>query len=142
MCFFLYFGKRDYEMKIAQFLALLLVMAGSFLPLVHIPIIGNWNYYKIDSTLAFLVWGFCSIAFLGVIFGKINLVRATAVILLLIFVFTIVAVKFKSLNYFSFLLFKFWQESFSGIVRLSWAWILEFAGAVLLLLLKQQKIKK
>ena len=129
-------------MKIAQFLALLLVVAGSFLPLVHIPIIGNWNYYKIDSTLAFLVWGFCSIAFLGVIFGKINLVRATAVILLLIFVFTIVAVKFKSLNYFSFLPFKSWQESFAGIVRLSWAWILEFAGTALLLLLKQQKIKK
>ncbi|MBC7556116.1 MAG: hypothetical protein H7195_04060 [Chryseobacterium sp.] len=129
-------------MKITQFLALLLVVAGSFLPLVHIPIIGNWNYYKIDSTLAFLVWGFCSIAFLGVIFGKINLVRATAVILLLIFVFTIVAVKFKSLNYFSFLPFKSWQESFAGIVRLSWAWILEFAGTALLLLLKQVKIKK
>ena len=129
-------------MKVVQYLALLLIVAGSFLPLVHIPIIGNWNYYKIDSTLAFLVWGFCSIAFLGVIFSKINLVRATAVILLLIFVFTIVAVKLKSFNYFSFLPFKSWQESFAGIVRLSWAWILEFAGVALLLLLKQKKIKK
>lgn len=128
-------------MKLAQYLALFTVVAGSFLPLVHIPIIGNWNYYKIDSNLAFLVWGFCVIALIGIIFDKLKIVRVVAVILLLLFVFTIVAVKFKSLNYFSFLPFKSWQESFAGIVKLSWAWILEFAGAILLLILNKQKIK-
>ena len=128
-------------MKIAQYLALFLVVAGSFLPLVHIPIIGNWNYYKIDSNLAFLVWGFCVIALIGIIFDKLKIVKVVTVILLLLFVFTIIAVKFKSLNYFSFLPFKSWQESFAGIVKLSWGWILEFAGAILLLILNKQKIK-
>ena len=126
-------------MKIAQYLALFLLVSGSFLPLVHIPIIGNWNYYKIDSSLAFLVWGFSVIALFGIIFDKLKIIKIAAVILLLIFVFTIVAIKFKSLNYFSFLPFKSWQESFAGIVKLSWGWILEFAGAILLLILNKQK---
>jgi predicted membrane channel-forming protein YqfA (hemolysin III family) len=141
MLFFLYFGKRVLKMKIAQYLALFLLVAGSFLPLVHIPFIGNWNYYKIDSHLAFLVWGFSVIALIGIIFDKLKIVRVTAIILLLLFIFTLTAVKFKSLNYFSFLPFKSWQESFAGIVKLSWGWILEFAGAILLLILKKQKIK-
>lgn len=139
MRFFLYIGKTVFKMKITQYFALFLVIAGSFLPLVHIPIIGNWNYFKIDSSLAFLVWGFSLIALIGIIFDKLKIVKTTATILLLIFVFTIFAIKFKSLNYFSFLPFKSWQESFAGIVKLSWAWILEFSGAFLLLTLKNNK---
>lgn len=138
----MYFGERDFFMKIAQFVSLFLVVAGSFLPLVHIPIIGNWNYFKIDSNLAYCVWGFCGIAFLGIVLDKINLVSVAAVLLLILFTFTIVAVKFKSLEYFSFLPFKSWQESFAGIVTLSWGWFLEFSGAILLLVLKIKKINK
>ncbi len=137
----MYFGERDFKMKISQFIALFLVVAGSFLPLVHIPIIGNWNYFKIDSNIAYSVWGFSLLAFLGIVFDKINLVRVAAIILLVLFVFTIIAIKFKSLDYFSFLPFKSWQESFAGIVKLSWGWFLEFAGAILLLVLKERKLK-
>ena len=39
-------------MKNLQLIGLFLVVAGSFLPLVRIPIIGNWNYWKVDNTLA------------------------------------------------------------------------------------------
>ncbi|SFH90255.1 hypothetical protein [Halpernia frigidisoli] len=133
----MYFGERDFEMRNMQFLALFMVVVGSFLPLIHIPVIGNWNYYKIDSRLACMVWGFCIVIFLGIIFGKINIVRIFSSILLVLFIFTIIAVKFKSLDYFSFLPFKSWQESFAGIVRLSWGWIFEFAGAIMLLVLKK-----
>ncbi len=141
MRFFCTLAKEIFKMKISQFIALFVIVAGSFLPLVHIPIIGNWNYFKIDSNLAYLVWGFSVIALIGIIFDKMIIVRVTALILLILFVFTIIAVKFKSLNYFSFLPFKSWQESFAGIVKLSWGWFLEFSGAILLLFLKQEKIK-
>ena len=127
-------------MKVSQLISLFLIVAGSFLPLVHIPIIGNWNYYKVDANLAYMVWGFCALAFLGIVFNKIKLVRVSAIVLLLLFLFTIVAIKFKSLDYFSFLPFKSWQESFAGIVKLSWGWFLEFSGAILLLFIKKSKI--
>ena len=124
-------------MKVSQLISLFLIVAGSFLPLVHIPIIGNWNYYKVDPYLAYLVWGFSAIVFLGIIFNKIKVVRLAAIVLLILFAFTIVAIKFKSLDYFSFLPFKSWQQSFAGIVKLSWGWFLEFAGAILLLFIKK-----
>lgn len=128
-------------MKISQLISLFLIVAGSFLPLVHIPIVGNWNYYKVDVNLAYMVWGFSAVAFLGIIFNKIKVVQIAAIILLILFSFTIVAIKFKSLDYFSFLPFKSWQQSFAGIVKLSWGWILEFAGAILLLFIKKKNIQ-
>lgn len=140
MCFFLYFGVTDFSMKIAQLIGLFLVVAGSFLPLVHIPIIGNWDYYKIDPNLAIIIWVISAVALLGIVFNKTKIMRFTAVGLILLFVFTIVAVKFKSLDYFSFLPFKSWQRSFAGIVKLQWGWILEFSGAALMLFLKNNKI--
>jgi hypothetical protein len=45
-------------MKNIQLLGLILVVAGSFLPLVHVPIIGNWNYWKLDHSLAIICWIF------------------------------------------------------------------------------------
>lgn len=126
-------------MRNIQIFGLVMVVAGTFLPLVHLPLIGNWNYWKIDSNLAIICWFFCGLALVGIIFQKQSLVRIIAVALLALFIFTIVAIKFKSLEYFSFLPFKSWQQSFAGIVKLSWAWFLEFSGAALLLLTKKNQ---
>lgn len=126
-------------MRNIQIFGLVMVVAGTFLPLVHLPLIGNWNYWKIDSNLAIICWFFCGLALVGIIFQKQRLVRIIAVALLALFIFTIVAIKFKSLEYFSFLPFKSWQQSFAGIVKLSWAWFLEFSGAALLLLTKKNQ---
>lgn len=126
-------------MRNIQIFGLVMVVAGTFLPLVHLPLIGNWNYWKIDSNLAIICWFFCGLALIGIIFQKQRLVRIIAVALLALFIFTIVAIKFKSLEYFSFLPFKSWQQSFAGIVKLSWAWFLEFSGAALLLLTKKNQ---
>lgn len=126
-------------MRNIQLLGLFLLVVGSFLPLLHIPLIGNWNYWKVDHNLAIVCWVFSGFALMGIIFNKQVLVKFSAIILLLLFVFTIIAVKFKSLDYFSFLPFKSWQENFAGIVKLSWGWFLEFSGAILLLLAKKNQ---
>ena len=126
-------------MRNIQILGLTLVIAGSFLPLVKIPLIGNWNYWKVDSNLAIICWLFCAFAFIGIFLNKQILIKISAIVLLILFSFTIVAIKFKSLEYFSFLPFKSWQESFAGIVKLSWGWLLEFSGAILLLLTKKNQ---
>ena len=120
-------------MKNLQLIGLFLVVAGSFLPLVHIPIVGNWNYWKVDHTVAIAVWGFSLLTLVFILIDKIKLVRIMAFLMILLFVFTIVAVKLKSLDYFSFLPFKSWQSTFAGIVKLSWGWFIEFLGAVIIL---------
>lgn len=123
-------------MKNIQLLGLLLVVVGSFLPLVHVPIIGNWNYWKLDHYLAIACWILSACALFGIVNQSGKIVRIFATLLLLLFTFTLAAVKLQSLEYFSFLPFKSWKEAFAGIVKLKWGWIVEFLGAFLMIITK------
>ncbi|WDF46223.1 hypothetical protein PQ459_15095 [Chryseobacterium sp. KACC 21268] len=129
-------------MKNLQLIGLFLVVAGSFLPLVHILIVGNWNYWKVDNTLAIVLWGFSLLTLVFILIGKNKLVRIMSFLMISLFVFTIVAIKLKSLDYFSFLPFKSWQSTFAGIVKLSWGWFIEFLGAVVILIASRKSIIK
>ncbi|MDQ1096336.1 MULTISPECIES: hypothetical protein [Chryseobacterium] len=126
-------------MKNIQLAAVLLVVIGSFLPLVHIPVIGNWNYWKLDHFLASGCWILCALALWGIINNHIKIIRYSAVLLIILFIFTLFAVKVQAFQYFSFMPFKSWAETLAGVVKLRWGWIVEFGGALLLLLAKNKK---
>ncbi|UZT98541.1 hypothetical protein ODZ84_02930 [Chryseobacterium fluminis] len=128
-------------MKNIQLLALIVVVVGSFLPLVHVPVIGNWDYWKLDHSLAIICWILSAIALLGIVNNKSKIVRASGIALVLFFIFTLAAVKMQSLQYFSFLPFKSWQETFAGVVKLKWGWIVEFLGAFVLIFVKNNNKK-
>ncbi|CAH0179094.1 hypothetical protein SRABI04_01454 [Chryseobacterium sp. Bi04] len=132
MCFFSYFGTLV-NMKNIQLLGLLLVVIGSFLPLVHVPIIGNWNYWKLDHYLAITCWLLAACAVFGIVNNNTKIVRFFGILLILFFIFTLIAVKMQSLDYFSFLPFKSWRETFAGVVKLKWGWVVEFLGALLMI---------
>jgi hypothetical protein len=138
--FFIYIGEQELRMKNLQLIGLFLVVAGSFLPLVHIPIVGNWNYWKVDNTLAMAVWGFSLLTLVFILIDKSKFVKIMAFLMILLFVFTIVAINLKSLDYFSFLPFKSWQSTFAGIVKLSWGWFIEFLGVALILIASRKNI--
>ncbi|NIF05009.1 hypothetical protein F3J23_06095 [Chryseobacterium sp. Tr-659] len=121
-------------MKNIQLLGLLLVVVGSFLPLVHVPVIGNWNYWKLDHYLAITCWIFAACAVFGIVNNNAKMVRFFGVLLILLFAFTLAAVKMQSLQYFSFLPFRSWQEAFAGVVKLKWGWGVEFLGAILMII--------
>ena len=133
----MYFGTLRI-MKNIQLLGLLLVVAGSFLPLVHVPIVGNWNYWKLDHYLAAACWIFSAGALFGIVNNSGKMARIFAILLILLFAFTLFAVKMQSLEYFSFMPFKSWQEKLAGIVKLRWGWIVEFVGAFIILLAKNK----
>ncbi|MFC3157756.1 hypothetical protein [Chryseobacterium arachidis] len=126
-------------MKNIQLLGLLLVIVGSFLPLVHVPIIGNWNYWKLDHSLAIACWIFSAGALFGIVNNSVKMARISAILLVLLFIFTLFAVKMQSMEYFSFMPFKSWQEKLAGIVKLRWGWIVEFLGAFIIILTKNNK---
>ncbi|GAB0157770.1 hypothetical protein CHRYSEOSP005_30530 [Chryseobacterium sp. Alg-005] len=123
-------------MKNIQLLGWVLVVVGSFLPLVHVPIIGNWNYWKLDHYLAIACWILSACALFGIVNNSTKIVRTFALLLILLFIFTLIAVKLQSLEYFSFLPFKSWREAFAGVVKLKWGWIVEFLGAFLMIIAK------
>lgn len=132
MCFFLYFGTLRF-MKNIQLLGLILVVAGSFLPLVHVPVIGNWNYWKLDHFLAIACWVLAAGALFGIVNNSTKTARIFAILLVILFLFTLFAVKFQASQYFSFMPFKSWQDKLAGIVKLRWGWIVEFLGALIII---------
>lgn len=134
----MYFGTLR-NMKNIQLIGVLLIIAGSFLPLVHVPIIGSWNYWKLDHYLAIACWILSACALFGVVNNKSRIAQIFGVLLILLFIFTLIAIKLQSLDYFSFLPFKSWRETFAGVVKLKWGWIVEFLGAFLLLIRKTQQ---
>ncbi|SFZ89906.1 hypothetical protein SAMN05216324_101122 [Chryseobacterium limigenitum] len=136
----MYFGTLRI-MKNIQLLGLLLVVVGSFLPLVHVPVIGNWNYWKLDHFLAIACWILSACALFGIVNNSAKIVRSFAVLLIVLFILSLIAVKVQSLDYFSFLPFKSWRETFAGVVKLKWGWAIEFLGAFLMIFAKNNKVK-
>ncbi|WBV61030.1 hypothetical protein PFY12_02655 [Chryseobacterium camelliae] len=123
-------------MKNIQLVGLILVVIGSFLPLVHVPVIGNWNYWKLDHYLAVICWILSACAVFGIVNNTIKIGRIFGILLLLLFCFTLFAIKFQTKEYFSFLPFKSWREIFAGVVKLKWGWLIEFLGAFLMIFVK------
>lgn len=138
MCFFLYFGTLR-NMKNIQILGLLLVVVGSFLPLVHVPVIGNWNYWKLDHYLAIACWILSAGVMFGIVNNSVRAARIFAVLLIILFSFTLFAVKYQTSEYFSFMPFKSWQDTLAGIVKLRWGWIVEFLGAFIIIFAGNKK---
>lgn len=115
------------------------MVVGSFLPLVHVPVIGNWNYWKLDHYLAVACWILSAGAMFGIVNNSVRAARIFAVLLIVLFSFTLFAVKYQASEYFSFLPFKSWQDKLAGIVKLRWGWIVEFLGAFIIIFAGNKK---
>jgi len=129
-------------MKNIQIIGLFWVVIGSFLPLVHVPVIGNWNYWQVDHYLAIACWIFSAGVLFGILNNKSKITKIFAVLLILLFLFTLFAIKVQAFQYFSFMPFKSWQEKLAGIVKLRWGWIVEFLGAFMIFFSKGNKINQ
>lgn len=125
-------------MKNIQLLGWGLVVVGSFLPLVKIPIIGSWNYWDADHTLAIICWAISALALVGILFNKTKMVRVSALLLLVLFGFTLGAIKFKSSDYFRFIPFNGLKELAAGTIKFGWGWLVEFLGTLILLFSKNK----
>ena len=116
-------------------LGVILVIVGGMCPMLHIPIIGNWNYWDIDTVLAVIVYTLSAIALIAAIFRKQTLLRYCGWLLLLMLLFTLTAVYFKVNDYFSFIPLKKIAAAASRMIRFRWlGWGLMFAGAFIIIL--------
>lgn len=125
-------------MRNIQFVGLLMVIVGSFLPLVHIPIIGNWDLWHLDNRLAMFCYLIFALILAAFATKKKNWVKILGILLLFLFIFTIISVRYQALDFFSFLPFKSWKNGAVDLVKLKWGWILEFAGVLLIIIPKHK----
>lgn len=130
-------------MKSVNYLGLLgsiLIIAGAVSPMLHIPIIGNWNYYDIDITLASIVMILAALGIIASVLNKKGLLRFSGWASLIVILFTLIAVYFKVNDYFSFIPFKKLATIASRIVHYRWTgWILLFTGAIVVILGSRKK---
>ena len=113
----------------------LLVVAGVFSPMLRIPIIGNWNYFDIDTALASIVLTLAVLGILASVMNKSGLLRFSGWAALIVVVFTLAAVYFKVNDYFAFIPFKKMAAAAVRIIHYQWiGWGLLAAGSVLMII--------
>jgi hypothetical protein len=124
-------GRKNYLGLIGA----VLVIAGGMSPMLHIPIIGNWNYWKIDTVLASLVFVFAAVGVLASVLNKPGLLKFSGLGALIVIVFTLIAVYLKVNDYFSFIPIKKLAGAATRIVHFRWTgWILLFVGSVVMII--------
>ncbi|MBC7866164.1 MAG: hypothetical protein H7X88_01410 [Gloeobacteraceae cyanobacterium ES-bin-316] len=112
----------------------LLVIGGGLSPMLHIPIIGNWNYFDIDTVLAAIVFVMAGLGLIAAAFGKQSLLKFSGIFALVVILFTLAAVYFKVNNYFSFIPLKKLAKLASGIIHYQWkGWIVLIFGALIMI---------
>lgn len=120
-----------------------LVMAGGMSPMLRIPIIGNWNYWDIDTVLATIVFVFAGAGLLASIIKKPGLLRFSGWAVLVVVVFTLIAVYFKVNDYFTFIPFKKLAAAATRIVHYKWlGWIMIITGSLIMIFGGKRETKR
>ena len=113
----------------------LLVIAGGMMPMLHIPIIGNWNYWDIDTVLASIVYSLAILSLIAAAGNKRGLLHFCGWTLLLVLAFTFGAVYFKVSNYFNFIPLKKLAAVAGRMIKYRWiGWALIASGSLLMIL--------
>ena len=113
---------------------------GGLCPLVHLPIIGNWNYFDIDMRLAVAFYVLVVLGLIASFSGKTALIRAIGWASLVLIGITLAGVYFKSHDYFSFIHFKKLVNFAAGIVKYKWGWFVILVGSLLLVTVRNNKV--
>lgn len=121
----------------------LLVIAGGMLPMLHIPVIGNWNYWDLDTVLASIVYALAILALIAAAGNKRGLLRFSGWALMLVLIFTFGAVFLKVNNYFSFIPLKKLASAASRMIHYRWTgWVLIALGSLTMILFSGKNKRK
>lgn len=126
-------------MKVQGVAGAVIMAIGGMCPLVHVPIMGNWNYFGIDQSLGIIFYIIVALAMLAALIGKPGLIRFSGWAAIVLVILTLLAVWFKAHDAFSFIHFKKLVNLASGMVKFKWGWFVILAGALLLITLIRSK---
>lgn len=119
-----------------------LMAVGGLSPLVHVPIVGNWNYFDLDMRLAIAFYVLVVVALIGSFTRKIGVIRFAAFGAIVLVLITLLGVYLKSHDSFSFLHFKKLVNLGAGLVKYKWGWYVIVAGAFILFTVRKPRVIK
>lgn len=112
---------------------------GGMCPLVRVPILGNWNYFDLDQTLAITFYVLVLLALTGAFTARAGLVKFAGWAALVLVGVTLAGVYFKAHDSFGFLHFKKAVNFAAGLVKYKWGWFVILAGAFILITVRKPK---
>lgn len=117
---------------------LILCLLAGMLPMLKVPIKGNWNLYQTDAALFFITYMIIGITALLFFVRQLTGYRIMTRVAAVWYVISISAVFFKINNYFGW---GFADRMLSRSLHVRWGWIVYLVG-IALLLLSVKKVKQ
>ena len=126
-------------MKAQGVIGAIVMAAGGMCPLVHVFVVGNWNYFGIDPYMGSMFYVLVVLALFAAITNKPGLMRFTGWAVIVLMIFTLLAVWFKAHDAFGFLHFKKLINLAARTVKFKWGWFVILAGALLMITVRRNK---
>lgn len=117
---------------------LILCLLAGMLPMLKVPIKGNWNLYQTDAALFFITYMIIGITALLFFVRQLTGYRLMTRVAAVWYLISISAVFFKINNYFGW---GFADRLLSKSLHMRWGWIVYLVG-IALLLLSVKKVKQ
>jgi len=108
-------------------------MAGTWCPLLRPFHLLNWDAYDLNRPYGMVILLISVVGILGVILTRIQLVRLTGWISLVLVLLLFLAAFMKVHTTFSFIPFKSFAGFLAGQIKFKWGWYLLFTGPVIAL---------
>lgn len=124
--------------KSVALLGLVLCLLAGVLPMLKVPIKGNWNLYQTDASLFFITYIIVGLTALLFFVRQLKGYQIMTRVAFVWFLISICGVYFKINNYFGW---GFADRLLSKTIHMRWGWIVYFIG-VLLLILSTKRLKK
>lgn len=117
---------------------MVLCFVSTLLPMLKIPIKGNWNLYQTDAALFFITLIIFGMLCLLFFIRQLRAYRMMTYVSAIWFLISITAVYFKINNYFGW---GFADRLLAKTIHMRWGWVLYFIG-IMFLLFSTKKISQ
>lgn len=114
-----------------SFLGFVLIIAGSYSPLLRPFHLFNYNLYDLSKPYGIVVLLMAVVGILGVVLRQRGLARTMAIISLLLVGLIFAAAVFKVDTSFSFIPLKGLATALSHSIKFKWGWYLLFGGSIM-----------
>lgn len=127
-------------MKVQGIVGAAVMAAGGMCPLVRVPILGNWNYFEVDQTLAITFYILVIIGLIGAFTEKAGLIKFAGWAGIALVLLSLYGIHFKTQDSFGFLHFKKLVSFASGLVKYKWGWFVILAGTLIMITVRKPKV--
>lgn len=117
--------------SVVSFLGFVLIIAGTYCPLLRPFGLFSWDMYALNKPYGIVVLIMAIAGIAGLILQQKSLAKVASFIVLVLVILLFAAALFKVNTTFSFIPFKGMASGLTHLIKFKWGWYLLFTGAIL-----------